>query len=87
MKFFQAIRNYLDDPNLAYGYASTADLKRHFEVQSNSDLSYYFEAWYEKQGYPSYELDWTYLGGIGIKLNLNQMTSHPSNDFLKFHCQ
>jgi len=81
--FFQAIRNYLDDPNLAFGYASTADLKRHFELQSNKDLNYYFETWYENEGYPSYTLAWdNHLHG-NVSLMLDQSSSHPSNDFFK----
>ncbi|MBK9270236.1 MAG: T9SS type A sorting domain-containing protein [Saprospiraceae bacterium] len=81
--FFQAIRNYLNDPNLAYGYASTADLQHHFEVQSNRDLNDYFDAWYRKEGHPSYYLRWMDLKGMGVIITLEQTTSHPSNGFFK----
>jgi hypothetical protein len=32
--FFQALKNYLNDSNLAYGYAITGDLKSHLEAVS-----------------------------------------------------
>ena len=40
--FFQGARNYLQDPDLAYGYATTSDLQRHLEEVSGLDLSVFF---------------------------------------------
>jgi aminopeptidase N len=40
--FFQGLREYLDDPNLAYGYAKTPDLMQHLESASGEDLTEFF---------------------------------------------
>ena len=51
--FFTAIRNYLTDPAVSYGFARTADLKRNLELTSGINLSYFFNDWFSGQGYPS----------------------------------
>jgi aminopeptidase N len=56
--FFSAIRNYLADPQLAFSYARTADLKNHFETVSGTGLSQFFNEWYNGQGYPTYRIEW-----------------------------
>ena len=40
--FFKGVRNYLNDPALAYGFARTADLKRHIEATSGQNLTEFF---------------------------------------------
>jgi len=55
--FFKAIRSYLDDPHLAYGYARTSDLKKHLEEESGIDLTYFFNEWLYGEGYPVYEIN------------------------------
>ncbi len=52
--FFTGIRNYLNDPTLAYGFARTADLKRHLEATSGQNLTEFFNDYFYGQGYPSY---------------------------------
>lgn len=84
--FFQAIRNYLNDPDLAYSYAKTDDLKLHLEAQSGQDLTGFFQDWFYGEGYPSYEID--YLPQYNQQNNLahltvRQTTSHPSVDFFE----
>ena len=54
--FYTGIRNYLDDPKLAYGFATATDVKRHLEASSGKDLSEFFEDWYYGEGYPIYSL-------------------------------
>lgn len=78
--FFQALRNYLNDPMLAFGYARTADLKRHLEAQSGLALNTFFNDWYEGEGYPSYDIQWHQEGGQLI-IRVEQQTSHPSVPF------
>ncbi len=80
--FFEALRNYLNDPALAYGYATTADLKAHLESQSGFDLTEFFNDWYYKEGFPSYQVTWSKTA-TGISLKLGQTTSHPSVDFFE----
>lgn len=81
--FFQALRNYLNDPQLAYGYARTADLQYHLEQQSGQDLNEFFNDWYYGEGYPSYQAEWFPLPGPKILIKVLQITSHPSVDFFE----
>ena len=81
--FFKAINKYLSDPALAYGFARTADLKRHLEQESGKDLSKFFSQWYEGQGYPSYNVQWSMLGSSNVQIKMNQVTSHASVSFFE----
>jgi aminopeptidase N len=81
--FFQAIRNYLDDPRLAYGYARTRDLKAHLEAQSGQDLSEFFKDWFYGEGYPSYVIHWARQQDQHYQVQIIQNTSHPSVDFFE----
>lgn len=81
--FFRAIRNYLNDPALAYGYARTTDLKKHFEKESASDLTEFFKDWVYGQGFPSYKLQWATAGGSWIQITLSQTTSDSSVKFFE----
>ncbi|NDP20314.1 MAG: T9SS type A sorting domain-containing protein [Paludibacter sp.] len=67
--FFQGIRNYLNDPELKYGFALTQKLKMHFENQSGKDLSEFFEDWFYGTGVPAYNIQ------IKQQLNLNASTT------------
>jgi hypothetical protein len=58
--FFNAIMNYISDPDLAYSYAITDDLKAHLEEESGLDLTEFFEDWYYGQGWPDYDIGWLY---------------------------
>jgi len=66
-KFFQACRNYLDDPALAYKSAVTDDLKRHFEAVLNYDLDAFFDDYIYGTGNPNYSIRW---GNSGKRLNI-----------------
>lgn len=81
--YFRAVRNYLNDPLLKHGYARTADLKRHLEAESGKDLTVFFRQWYEKEGYPSFQVKFSQLGAGGVQFSLNQTTSHPSVTFFE----
>ncbi len=78
--FFKGVRNYLNDPTLAYGFARTADLKRHIEAASGQDLTEFFNDYFYGQGYPSYTLDGCNTGDIpgAFKVRIRQTTSHTS---------
>ncbi|RYG07004.1 MAG: M1 family peptidase, partial [Chitinophagaceae bacterium] len=54
--FFQGLKNYLADANLAYGYAETNHLKLHLETVSGQSLTEFFNDWLYGQGYPSYQV-------------------------------
>jgi aminopeptidase N len=60
--FFEGLRSYLRDTNLAYGYALTPDLKAHLESACNCDLTDIFDDWLYGTGYPSYNIKWSQQG-------------------------
>ena len=76
--FFQALRNYLNDSNLAYGYAITSDLKAKLEEVHGSDLDEFFFDWIYNQGYPTYTITAQNWGAGQAKIIVNQTQSDPS---------
>ena len=53
--FFRGMRNYLNDPLLTYGSATTGDLQRNLEaVAGGYDLQPFFDSWVYGNGYPTY---------------------------------
>ena len=81
--FFKAVKNYLEDPALAYRYAFTPDLKKHFEIASGKNLDEFFKDWVYGSGYPSYQLKWNTLGKSWVNLTLSQTTSDDTIDFFE----
>lgn len=81
--FFQALKNYLDDPNLAFAYALTSDLQSHLEAVYGQSLSEFFNDWVYKQGYPSYAITAQNLGAGQVQFVVNQTQSHPSVNFFE----
>lgn len=81
--FFTAIKNYLNDPLVAYKYALTENLKYHFEQQSGVDLTEFFDDWYYGQGHPQYTLKWGQFPSTRLIIELNQQPTHPSVDFFE----
>lgn len=81
--FFSAIRKYLSDPAVKYGYARTSDLRRVLESETGKNFSDFFNQWFAGEGYPSYQVEWSQLGANSVKIKLNQTTSHSSVAFFK----
>jgi aminopeptidase N len=79
--FFKALRTYLDDPVVKYGYARTADMKRVMEKVSGKNLETFFTKWVYGEGYPSYQLTWSQNANNWTKVKLSQTTSHASVSF------
>jgi aminopeptidase N len=80
--FFEACRNYLNDPSLAYGYARTEDLQAHLESSYGFPLNEFFEDWLYGEGYPSYHMAYR-IDGRDIWVRLDQEQSHASVDFFE----
>ncbi len=79
--FFTALRQYLEDPLLKYGYARTTDLQRHLESASGQSLKTFFDQWYRGEGYPSFHIQWSSVGSRAVQFKIRQSTSHPSVGF------
>jgi len=81
--FFQALKNYLNDPTLAYNYAKTPDLQAHLEAVSGMNLTEFFNDWVYNQGYPSYSISVkNYVTGQ-VQITINQTQSHSSVSFFE----
>ncbi|EMR01388.1 M1 family aminopeptidase [Cesiribacter andamanensis] len=81
--FFSGIRNYLNDPQLAFGFARAQDVQRHLEASSGKDLTEFFSDWYYGQGYPSY-VSYFRQSGSSLTISLSQTTSLPASvDFFE----
>jgi hypothetical protein len=75
-KFFQALRNYLSDPALAYKSATTNDLKNHFEaVLGGFDLDPFFNDFVTGPGHPAYTIKW---GNASKRINI-ELSSQTQN--------
>lgn len=81
--FFQGLRNYLDDPDLAYGYAVTPDLQSHLEATSGMNLTEFFSDWVYNQGYPIYTITANNLGNGQARITINQSQSNASVSFFE----
>ncbi|WP_158839954.1 M1 family aminopeptidase [Polaribacter sp. L3A8] len=81
--FFKGVKNYITDPNLAYGYAKTPDLITHLETASSLDLNEFFNDWVYNQGYPTYNVNWHQPTTNTISIQLNQTQSHTSVSFFE----
>lgn len=79
--FFAGVRNYVNDPALAYGYARTPDLQAHLEAASGRDLDGFFADWYYGQGFPTYDIAWSKNPVNEVTITVRQAPSHPSVPF------
>jgi aminopeptidase N len=81
--FFQGIKNYLADTNLAYKYALTSNLQTHLEAVYGSSLTEFFNDWIYNQGYPRYAITAENLSPGQAKITVNQTTSDASVSFFE----
>ncbi|AGC76420.1 putative secreted protein (Por secretion system target) [Nonlabens dokdonensis] len=75
--FNQTLRNYLDDPQLAFDYAVTTDFKAIAESTSGENLTEFFNDWIYGEGYPEHQIEWRQEPN-GVNIIYQQFTSHPS---------
>lgn len=81
--FFEGLRNFLNDEDLAFNYAVTDDLQNHLEAVSGQNLDIFFDQWIYKQGFPSYTLSSQVLSPTMIQVQISQTQSHNSVSFFK----
>jgi len=81
--FFQGLKNYLNDPVLAYGYAKTPDLQAHLEAVSGTNLTEFFNDWVYNQGYPTYSITAKNYTSGQVQITINQTQSHSSVSFFE----
>jgi len=81
--FFQGMRDYLADTNLAYKYAVTSNFKAHMENAFGDDLTEFFNDWIYNQGYPTYNITAQNWGDGQAKIVVNQTQSHTSVSYFE----
>lgn len=78
--FFQGIKNYLNDPLLANGFAKTQHFMAHMEIAADSSLTEFFNDWIYGQGYPKYKITWQAVDETAW-VRIEQTQSHASVSF------
>lgn len=81
--FFQGMRNYLADPNIAFKYAITPQLQTHLEAVYGQSLQEFFDDWIYRQGYPTYTITAQNWGTGQARIVINQTQSHFSVSFFE----
>lgn len=81
--FFQGLRNYLNDPQLSFGYAKTPDMIRNMEAVSGKDLTEFFNDWIYGEGYPRFTIKWNPGAAGQINIKISQTQSHPSVSYFE----
>ena len=82
--FFKGLKNYLNDPEIANGFASQQQFVKQMETVADTAFTEFFKDWYYGEGYPTYRL--TYYGDLGKqKLRISQTQSNSSVDFFEMH--
>jgi aminopeptidase N len=83
-KFFQGMKNYLNDPAMANGFASQQQFVKHMETVADTTFTEFFKDWYYGEGYPTYRL--TCFTDFGKqKLRISQTQSNSSVGFFEMH--
>jgi aminopeptidase N len=81
--FFQGLKNYLADTNLAYKYAITSNLQSHLEAVYGNSLAEFFNDWVYGQGYPTYSIAVQNNFNGTVSLTVNQTQSDASVPFFE----
>lgn len=81
--FYQALKNYLADPELAYAYAKTPQLKAHLEAISGLDLTEFFNDWVYNEGYPIYTITAENTEPGKAHIVVNQTQAHASVSYFE----
>ena len=82
--FFEGMKNYLKDPEIANGFASQEKLVKHMETVVDTSFTEFFKDWYYGEGYPIYRL--TYYTDFGKqKLRISQSSSNSAVGFFEMH--
>jgi aminopeptidase N len=79
--FFRILINYLNDPELAYGVATTEDFQRIAGTVYGSSLEYFFQQWIYGENYPHYYVKWDYTEHPGNLFEIDLIIEQSNNSF------
>ena len=81
--FFEGLRNYFNDPQVANGFATTKQFVQHMENAGDTTLTEFFEDWYYGEGFPVYSASFNQESKELLHIQLSQTTSDSSVSFFK----
>jgi aminopeptidase N len=61
VKFFETMKEYNNEPGLAYNVATTEDFQHIAERVTGLDLNYFFKEWIYGENFPNYNFGWNYI--------------------------
>lgn len=86
-RFFCGMKNYLEDPTVANGFATHNKFVKHLETAADTSFTEFFNDWYYGEGFPTFTF--TYfpdpLNPAKQKLRVRQTPSHESVSFFEVH--
>lgn len=82
-RFYEALKDYHNRPNIAYQYASTADFTKSLQMSTGRDFTKFFNEWIYGQGYPSYQIKWNQTEDNVVRFKIGQTQSHSSVSFFE----
>ena len=82
--FYQMLREYVANPNFAYQYATTENLKKQLFTSTGKDFTEFFNDWIYGEGYPTYTIKWNqHVANQNLLFLISQTQSHPSVSFFE----
>lgn len=86
-RFFNGLKNYLNDQTLAYSFASQAKFVKHMEAAGDTTFTEFFKDWYYGEGFPTYRIVYyTDTAGSGKqKIRVSQSPSSSAVPFFEMH--
>jgi hypothetical protein len=81
--WFAGVNSFLNDPVLAYSFATTTQFQAHMETASGQNLQWYFDDWYYGEGFPLYNIVWSQDSSNVVTATIQQTQSHSSVPFFE----
>lgn len=81
--FFRAVKNYFNDPQVKYGFASHNQWVNHLEAVSGVSLTEFFKDWYYGEGFPVFSAVFRNITPLTVQITLSQEPSLSSAGFFE----
>jgi aminopeptidase N len=81
--FFEGVRSYYNDPEVANGFARTHQFVQHMESAGDTSLTGFFNDWFYGEGFPVYSAGFVQVDSEKLRIRLSQTSSHNSVGFFE----